>query len=163
MKFRIGSIPVRVNAAFAFIALFMAMNERDPRSINRNTIRVQELLAQLSIPDSHASRILGRFVHLIQTRTRSPAFHPSADQRVLLKNPKVFSVLRHSRRREEVVLALTNVTAAAQELLVPLADVGVTDTMWRDTLTTRHIRADHGVLRVPLDAYEVIWLEPFRA
>lgn len=33
MNFRIGSIPVRVNAAFAFIALFMAMNERDPRVI----------------------------------------------------------------------------------------------------------------------------------
>jgi len=139
------------------------VNERDPRSINRNTIRVEELLEQLSLPGSHASRIIERFVQLIQTPTRCPAFHPSAEQRVLLKNPSVFSVIRWSRAREEIVLALTNVTAAAQELLVPLADLGVTGSIWRDTLTTRHIRADHGVLRVPLDAYEVIWLEPFRA
>lgn len=33
MKFRLGSIPVRVHAAFLFLALFMAMNERDPRLI----------------------------------------------------------------------------------------------------------------------------------
>lgn len=33
MKFRLGSIPVRVQAPFLFLALFMAMNERDPRLI----------------------------------------------------------------------------------------------------------------------------------
>lgn len=33
MKFRLGSIPVRVHAPFLFLGLFMAMNERDPRLI----------------------------------------------------------------------------------------------------------------------------------
>lgn len=33
MRFRLGSIPVRVQPAFLFLALFMAMNERDPRLI----------------------------------------------------------------------------------------------------------------------------------
>lgn len=33
MRFRLGSIPVRVHAPFLFLALFMAMNERDPRLI----------------------------------------------------------------------------------------------------------------------------------
>lgn len=139
------------------------VNERDPRSINRNTIRVQELLEQLSLPDSHASRILEGFVHLIQTRTRCPAFHPSSEQRVLRANPAVFAVLRRARGDEAIALALTNVTSAAQELLLPLADVGVAHRVWRDMLTERYIRADQGVLRVPLDAYETIWLEPSRA
>jgi len=62
----------------------------------------------------------------------------------------------------EVVLALTNVTSAAQELLVPLTELGTTEPVWRDVLTDRCIRADHDTLRVPLDAYEIIWLEPLR-
>ena len=137
------------------------INERDPRGINRNTIRVQELLEQLSLPESHASRILERFVHLIQTRTHCRAFHPSAAQQVIMRNPAVFSVLRHTRGGE-VILALTNVTAAAQELLLPLDSLGEDASLWRDVLADRYIRADHGLLRVPLDAYEIIWLEPFR-
>ena len=138
------------------------VNERDPRSINRNTIRVQELLEQLSLPESHASRILGRFVHLIQTRTRCRAFHPSAEQRVFLRDKTVFSVLRRAGADDAVVLALTNVTAAARELLLPLAELGEDALVWRDILADRYIRAEHGMLRVPLDAYEIIWLEPFR-
>ena len=147
----------------AYVTSDYRVNERNPRSINRNTIRVQELLAQLSIPDSHASRILGGFVHLIQVRTRCRAFHPSARQRILLANPAVYSVLRKAPAGGEIVLALTNVTAAAQELLLPLADLGEVHSTWRDVLTDRAIRAVDGVLSVPLDAYEIIWLEPLRA
>ena len=139
------------------------VNERDPRSINRNTIRVQELLDQLSVQQSHAANVLERFVHLIAVRTHLAAFHPSAEQRVLFVNPAVFSVVRQARRSEGFVLALTNVTAAAQELRVPLADIGQPDRVWRDALTDRYIRAEDDMLRVPLDAYEIIWLEPFRA
>jgi hypothetical protein len=32
--------------------------------------------------------------------------------------------------------------------------------LWRDILRDRHIRADNGILRVSLDAYEVVWLKP---
>lgn len=138
------------------------VNERDPRSINRNTIRVQELLEQLSLPESHASRILEGFVHLIQTRTRFRAFHPSSDQRILLRDTAVFTLLRRSRSRDDAMLALTNVTATAQELLLPLAELGEETPLWRDVLADRYIRAEHAMLRVPLDAYEIIWLEPIR-
>jgi len=139
------------------------VNERDPRSINRNMIRVQALLDQLSVPESHASRILEHFVHLIHTRTRHAAFHPSARQRIVLVNPGVFCVVRTALRREGIVMALTNVTAAAQELRLALADFEEPHQVWRDVLSERYIRAEHDVLRVPLDAYEVIWLEPSRA
>jgi sucrose phosphorylase len=147
----------------AYVTSDYRVNERDPRSINRNTIRVQELLDQLSIPVSHATRILERFVHLIHVRTRLGAFHPSADQRVLLVNPAVFSVMRRTRRREGMVIALTNVTATAQELRLPLADLEESCRVWRDVLTERYIRAEGDILGVPLEAYEIIWLEPSRA
>ena len=139
------------------------VNERDPRSINRNTIRVQELLEQLSVPESHAARILERFVQLIHVRTRVDAFHPAAEQHILLLNPAVFCVIRRARRSEGIVIALTNVTATAQELRLPLADIGRSDRVWRDALTERYIRTEDDTLRVPLDAYEIIWLEPSRA
>jgi sucrose phosphorylase len=147
----------------AYVTSDYKVNERDPRSINRNTIRVQQLLEQLSVPESHASRILEGFVHLIQTRTRCPAFHPSAEQRVLLVNRAVFCVARRLRRGEEIVMALTNVTASAQELQLPLAEIGDASAVWRDVLTDRHLRVDNDTLCVPLDAYETIWLEPVRA
>jgi sucrose phosphorylase len=147
----------------AYVTSDYKVNERDPRSINRNTIRVQELLEQLSVPDSHAARILEQFVHLIHIRTRLAAFHPAADQRVLLLNPAVFSIVRVARRSEGFVMALTNVTAEAQELLVPLDRLDMPLSLWRDTLTDRHIRAEGDTLRVPLKAYEIIWLEPAHA
>ena len=139
------------------------VNERDPRSINRNTIHVQELLEQLSVPESHAARILEGFVHLIRVRARLSAFHPSADQHVILVDPTVFSVVRVSRRSEGFVIALTNVTAEARELRLPLSRLPRPDVLWRDALTDRHIRAEGDMLRVPLGEYEIIWLEPARA
>jgi glucosylglycerate phosphorylase len=146
----------------AYVTSDYRVNERDPRSINRNTIRVQELLEQLSVPESHASRILERFVHLIQTRTRCAAFHPAASQRIMLIDPSVFTVMRTPRGGGEPMVALTNVTCTAQELRLPLAELGTTHATWRDVLTDRWIRAEGDSLRVPLDAYEIIWLEPFR-
>ncbi len=147
----------------AYVTSDYKVNERDPRSINRNTIRVQELLEQLSVPESHAARILEGFVHLIHVRTQLPPFHPSAEQRVLLANPAVFSVIRKARRSEGIVIALTNVTPTAQELRLPLADLEQPHQVWRDVITQRYIRAEDDMLRVPLDAYEIIWLEPSRA
>ena len=147
----------------AYVTSDYKVNERDPRSINRNTIRVQELLEQLSIPESHAARILERFVHLIHVRTGIDAFHPSAAQRVLLVDSAVFSVVRRARRSEGIVIALTNVTATARELRLPLAEIDDPHLVWRDVLTERYIRAEDDMLRVPLDAYEIIWLEPSRA
>jgi hypothetical protein len=143
----------------AYVTSDYRVNERDPRSINRNTIRVQELLEQLSVPESHASRILERFVHLIQTRTRFDAFHPSAGQRVLLIDPSVFVVVRTPRGGGGPMVALTNVTSTARELLLPLSELGTSSSAWRDVLTDRWIRADGDSLRIPLDAYDVIWLE----
>jgi hypothetical protein len=124
---------------------------------------VQALLEQLSIPQSHAARILERFVHLIHVRTGHDAFHPSAEQHVMLIDPAVFCVVRKARRSEGIVIALTNVTATAQELRLPLADLDEPHRVWRDVLTERYIRAEGDLLRVPLDAYEIIWLEPSRA
>jgi hypothetical protein len=60
-------------------------------------------------------------------------------------------------------MAHTNVTAAALELRLPLADLEAPYQVWRDVLTERYIRAEDDLLRVPLDAYEIIWLEPSRA
>ena len=147
----------------AYVTSDYKVNERDPRSINRNTIRVQELLDQLSIPTSHAAQILERFVYLIHVRTSLAAFHPSAEQRAVVMNPAVFSVVRRARRSEGIVMALTNVTATAQELRVPLAELDEAHMVWRDALTDRYIRAEDGTLSVPLGAYEIVWLEPSHA
>jgi glucosylglycerate phosphorylase len=147
----------------AYVTSDYKVNERDPRSINRNTIHVPELLEQLSVPTSHAARILERFVHLIHVRTHLDAFHPASEQRVVFANPAVFSIVRRARRSEGIVIALTNITARAQKLRLSLSDLDVQSSTWRDALTERYIRGEGDVLRVPLDPYEVIWLEPSRA
>ena len=87
----------------------------------------------------------------------------AATQRVMLENPAVFSVARRAPKSEGIVIAITNVTASAQELRLSLADFDAPHRVWRDVLTERYIRAEGDTLRVPLDAYEIVWLEPSRA
>ena len=53
--------------------------------------------------------------------------------------------------------------AEARELRLALSRLPRSEVLWRDALTDRHIRAEGDMLRVPLGAYEIIWLEPARA
>jgi hypothetical protein len=137
------------------------VNEKDPRSINRNTIHLQELLDQLERPESHASQILLPFTRMIEARTRCRAFHPAAHLRVVPLDPAVLGFVRESRDGLARVLVLISVSPDACEVAVPRAALGADAREWHDLITGLAVRVDEDdVLRVPLDAYGIWWLEP---
>ena len=58
-------------------------------------------------------------------------------------------------------LAMLLSVQAGYDSRVPLSELGVSCPVWRDILTDKYRRADETDLRVPLDAYQIVWLEPF--
>jgi sucrose phosphorylase len=145
----------------AHVTAGQTVNEKDPRSINRNTIHLQELLDQLEEPDSHASRILLPFGIMIRARSRCRAFHPSARFREIASDRSVLAFMRETRDDQARVLVLTNVTAGHQVVTIPASQLRSSAVYWTNLLTDQRVRvAGDGSLRIALDAYAVWWLEP---
>lgn len=142
-----------------------------PRSINRRTISAPDLEELLQDPDHHAGAIFEGLNHMLDVRTRTPAFHPNGDQRILELGSAVFGVLRRSCDGGQTVLALTNVTAEPQEVevgsvLAPAEGPADGDaagsprgeTVWRDLLAGTDHAGHGGSLGLRLDPYRVVWL-----
>ncbi len=140
-----------------------ALASKDNRSINRKAIQVEPLVEMLSDRRSWVRQVATRFRRLLKRRAKHRAFHPNSDQRVLDVGPAVFAVVRTAdAARGELVLALINVTAANQNVRVPLADTATGAPVWRDALSLRELTAVDAALAVTLDAYEILWLVPDR-
>ncbi|HVR70123.1 MAG TPA: sugar phosphorylase [Vicinamibacteria bacterium] len=132
----------------------------EPRSINRKTIDEQALYALLGDRRSWAHRVATRFRRLVRRRIRTPAFHPNGEQRILDAGEAVFAVRRTSPGGRQRVVALTNVTALPQSVVLPAEALGGAAGQWRDVITSRRLRGQPGGLEAALRAYEVLWLTP---
>jgi sucrose phosphorylase len=130
------------------------------RSINRKTIDEAALVDALRDRHSWVHEVAVRFRRMVRRRIATAAFHPNAAQRVLDAGDAVFAVLRGGAGGVPPVLALTNVTAEPQEAVFAREHLGTAAAVWLDRITGRERRADHGVLRVALRPYEVVWLTP---
>ncbi|MGH9632698.1 MAG: alpha-amylase family glycosyl hydrolase [Bryobacteraceae bacterium] len=132
----------------------------EPRSINRRVIQEDELFVKLNNPESAAGKVAARFKRLIDKRIQTPAFHPNGRQQVLMDNDSVFSVIRESPDRRQLVLALTNVTEQPQKYRCQWDQIGMTCCSWRDILSgqTVVIGSEDGFL--DLAPYQTLWLTP---
>jgi sucrose phosphorylase len=141
--------------------LASVLESGEPRSINRKSIDEEALIEKLGDRDSSTYKVASRFRELIEKRTETPAFHPNGSQRVLMRNPAVFSVVRTSPDGKNRVLALTNVSASAQEISFSEAEVGVSSKTWKDILTGHKLEsAPSGGVRATLEPYANLWLTP---
>ncbi len=120
------------------------------RTINREKLRVDEVLSELSEPGSFRSRVFHPYCRLIQIRTRQSAFHPNAGCSILHPGPKVFAVKRESP--EQTIYALINVSASGLE--VKLSANGIPVGL-RDLVSGELVDSD----RLELAPYQVVWLE----
>lgn len=119
------------------------------RTINRQKLDTDAILAQLDDADSFRAKVFYGYVHLIQTRIQQSAFHPNAGQSAVdTGNPSVFALQRESD--SQMVLAVYNVTGTPQnvDLSALLPDGG------RDLLAGQ---AHSGTVELP--PYAVLWLE----
>lgn len=147
-----------------FPTLFGAKNDTaavqggaEKRSINRRTFDEGSLLTMLDDPDCWVSQVARGMRRLVRRRIQQPAFHPNAAQRILDVGRQALGILRVAADGRPL-LAITSVSTAAQEVLVPLADLGSASPSWRDVIAHQVVTAEDGQLRLSLGPYEVLWL-----
>ncbi len=106
-----------------FHSLFGSRNDRPgaeasgiPRRINRQKLGRADLEAELSRPHSLRARVFAGMSELLRRRRSSPAFAPSAQQRLLNIDPRVFALVRETNG--ERMLCLHNVSNET----IPLAN-----------------------------------------
>jgi sucrose phosphorylase len=130
------------------------------RDVNRGMIDSDLLAEELKDPESKRFLLSRMGSRINLSRTGNRAFHPQGDQRVLNVSPDIFSVLRISPERNRHVLTMTNVTDRSTAVKIPLAEIGITESRWRDLVSKNEWMAREGVLPIMFAPYDVIWLVP---
>lgn len=107
-------------------SLFGLRNDREGvgrtgryRTINREKLDADQLLALLDDPTSLTARVFRRYQHLLTVRTSERAFHPLGTQTVLDFGERIFALERVSPDGEARVLALHNVSGESVTLMLP--------------------------------------------
>jgi len=80
------------------------------RRINRQKLSRTELERDLADPASLRARVFRGLRELLARRRQHPAFHPTAAQRILTSDPRIFAVLRGTAGNTGPMLCLHNVS-----------------------------------------------------
>jgi sucrose phosphorylase len=132
-----------------------------PRTINREKLAVEAVETELDDPDSLRHAVFTAYRDLIQTRIAERAFHPNASQQVLSLDDAVFALLRIAQVGDEGIVALHNVSGAAQQVSIDPAALGIEGIEGADDLVggERITARSDGVLVAALAPYQVMWLK----
>jgi glycosidase len=124
------------------------------RTINREKLQVNDVLSQLKDPETFRSQIFNRYIKMIKTRRKQPAFHPNADFEILGIDPQVFAIARHAENQK--LYAVTNISS--KQVTASLSSAGAPERM-RDVMTGEIFRTD--VLK--LNPYQFLWLSTMKS
>ncbi len=119
------------------------------RTINREKLDVETVVAELNDPGSFRARIFSPYTRMIRTRTRQPAFHPNAGFEILDLGTQVFGIKRLSS--DQTLWAVTNITD--QPAQIDLTAAGA-DGKLQDLISDAML--DPSALE--LEPYQFIWL-----
>jgi sucrose phosphorylase len=133
------------------------VREGSLRSINRTRISERRLFRLLRDERKVPARIARAFLDLLEARVNQPAFHPSAAQRVLDVDHRVFTVVRFAQEGGSAVLCLTNVSGDPVAVSVPRSEAGIGAGALTDLIEGEPIDAD-GNVELTLEPYAVRWL-----
>jgi len=128
------------------------------RTINREKLDRATLEMDLADPSSLRSRVFAAYRRLLAARAADPAFHPNGQQRVLMLNESVFTLLRFSPSGSSQVLCAHNLSDQDQELHLVPAELDLPCRTWRDLLTGEALHPDKGRLTLTLPPYTIRWL-----
>ncbi len=121
------------------------------RTVNREKLQIDRVLAELSDPASFRSRIFYPYLNLIKLRRSQKAFHPNAGFELLELHPQVFAIKRYCE--DQTIYALTNISSA--ETTVSLAGTESSRRM-TDLFTAKTIDSKS----LTLKPYQFTWLTP---
>ncbi len=130
------------------------------RAVNRTAVDADSIMESMNYPHSKKSRINRGLGRLIETRTKNRAFHPNGDQEILMISPSVFTVLRTSPEMDQHILTITNVTSKECHLEISLPETDTSESQWYDLIGKKAFLAENQKLRITLQPYDVIWLQP---
>lgn len=80
------------------------------RRINRQKLDKETLTRELDNPKSFRSRVLSRYLELINIRKTTSAFSPCAHQRPINLDKRLFCIERHNRKTQEKIRVIINLT-----------------------------------------------------
>ncbi len=151
-----------------FHSLFGSRNSQEclqktgrSRSINREKFDQDKLDNLLSSPVQHQQQIFSEYTHLLSVRCRHAAFHPGGDQAILHLDPSLFTLERTAPNGLDKVLCMVKVSANPETVRVNLAECGLAAfNNWKDLIQGQVFSAENGLLDVPLQAYQAVWLQP---
>lgn len=120
------------------------------RTINREKLNADVLLAELADPSALSAQVFARYQRLLKVRTAEPAFHPLGGQTVLDLDPQVFAVERTSPNGSARVLALHNISGASVTLSLPVSG------SWVSLFDDAPVDVSASLTLSP---YQVLWLK----
>lgn len=92
-----------------------------PRAINREKLRMADLVDELADHHSERSKTYTGVRRLLQARQHNAAFAPSAEQQVLRGNRGVLAFARHNLQDNSRVVCLHNLTPSPQSITLQSA------------------------------------------
>jgi len=125
------------------------------RAINRHIWNRDLLEAALEDTTSLHARVLASMKQTIMLRKQQPAFHPNATQYTLHLGEGIFAFWRQSRRRDQSIFCIHNISNSPVEF--SLTSVNLMDTQrWLDLFTDEYF--DDLTAPVTLMPYQCLWL-----
>ncbi len=121
------------------------------RTINRERLSVDSVCAQLSDPQSIRAQVFHPYLRMLRTRSRQPAFHPSAGMEILPLDDRIFGMRRFCP--DQTLYALTNFSSDTLSVGLPGEE---THSMVTELLGGKPFKAG----KIPIGAYETVWLTP---
>jgi glucosylglycerate phosphorylase len=129
------------------------------RAINREKFDFITLKSRLSQVESREAQVLDRYLNLLNIRRTQSAFHPLAFQEILLDDPGVFSIVRHSLDGKQTILCLINVTSDLHPFHLDLKTHGIARaSTWQDLVRGQIYVAGISSLEIQLKPYQSCWL-----
>jgi sucrose phosphorylase len=121
------------------------------RTINRERLSVDAVCAQLADPQGFRAQVFHPYLRMLRTRSRQPAFHPSAGMERLFLDERVFGLRRVCP--DQTVYVLTNFSN--DTLSVGLPDEKAHSRV-TDLLSGQQFKSGE----IPMAAYATVWLTP---
>jgi len=138
------------------------------RSINREKFRRAELEQALADSSSLRHRVFCPYMRLVRIRSDHSAFHPNADQRVLLPEEMsngrsaraLFALVRTAPDGREDILCIHNVSASEQSCRLELEGLDVAQgdgrCLWEELISGTIYRTEDERLTLELEPYQVL-------
>jgi len=126
------------------------------RTINRKKWFYDELVGELSDPDTSTNRIFYKMKEIISKRKKHPAFHPFGRQQVFDVDSSVFCLMRWDPDTTEQILVVGNLTNDDREIDLNNSEIPVHKSKTYSDIISEEKVVKNGF--AGLKPFQVIWI-----